>query len=142
MSDIVERLRGTRANMLGTADEQQYHDCHEAADEIERLRTELAAPAPPSLKRRRRMIDEELKALVGQLFDRDWCECAPYDAANAINAIEDLMAERDAAERKVEMLRGALKPFAEQVKRSPWIISPAMMRNAAAALADTEKTDE
>ena len=38
MSDIVTRLRQTRANMIGTDDEQHYFDCHEAAGEIERLR--------------------------------------------------------------------------------------------------------
>jgi hypothetical protein len=36
--DIARRLRQTRANMLGTADEDHYWDCHEAAGEIERLR--------------------------------------------------------------------------------------------------------
>jgi len=35
---IVRRLRQTRANMIGTDDEQHYFDCHEAAAEIERLR--------------------------------------------------------------------------------------------------------
>jgi hypothetical protein len=38
-SDIVTRLRQTRANMLGTDDEQHYWDCHNAAAEIERLRS-------------------------------------------------------------------------------------------------------
>jgi hypothetical protein len=38
MSDITTRLRQTRADMLGTDDEQHYFDCHEAAGEIERLR--------------------------------------------------------------------------------------------------------
>ena len=38
MIDIVTRLRQTRANMIGTDDEQHYFDCHEAAGEIERLR--------------------------------------------------------------------------------------------------------
>ena len=37
-SDIVTRLRQTRANMLGTDDEAHYWDCHDAAAEIERLR--------------------------------------------------------------------------------------------------------
>jgi hypothetical protein len=37
-SDIARRLRQTRANMLGTADEEHYWDCHAAADEIERQR--------------------------------------------------------------------------------------------------------
>jgi NAD(P)-dependent dehydrogenase (short-subunit alcohol dehydrogenase family) len=37
-SDIARRLRQTRADMIGTDDEQHYWDCHEAAAEIERLR--------------------------------------------------------------------------------------------------------
>jgi hypothetical protein len=36
--DIVTRLRQTRADMIGTADEGHYFDCHEAAAEIARLR--------------------------------------------------------------------------------------------------------
>lgn len=37
-SSVVTRLRQTRADMIGTADEQHYWDCHDAAAEIERLR--------------------------------------------------------------------------------------------------------
>jgi hypothetical protein len=36
--DIVIRLRQTRADMIGTDDEQHYWDVHDAANEIERLR--------------------------------------------------------------------------------------------------------
>ena len=36
-SDIATRLRQTRADMLGTDDEQHYWDCHEAASHIELL---------------------------------------------------------------------------------------------------------
>jgi hypothetical protein len=36
--DITRRLRQTRADMLGTPDEDHYWDTHEAAGEIERLR--------------------------------------------------------------------------------------------------------
>ena len=39
--DIVMRLRQTRADMLGTDDEKHYWDCHEAAGEIEKLRSRL-----------------------------------------------------------------------------------------------------
>jgi hypothetical protein len=35
---IVARLRQTRADMIGTDDEQHYWDCQDAATEIERLR--------------------------------------------------------------------------------------------------------
>jgi hypothetical protein len=38
--DIVTRLNQTRADMLGTDDEDHYWDCHEAAGEIERLRSQ------------------------------------------------------------------------------------------------------
>ena len=41
-TDIVTRLRQTRADMIGTDDEQHYWDCHDAAEEIERLRLALA----------------------------------------------------------------------------------------------------
>jgi predicted ATP-dependent serine protease len=37
MPDIATRLRQTRANMIGTDDEQHYWDCHEAASHIELL---------------------------------------------------------------------------------------------------------
>jgi predicted glycoside hydrolase/deacetylase ChbG (UPF0249 family) len=36
--DIVTRLNQTRADMLGTDDEDHYWDCHEAVHEIESLR--------------------------------------------------------------------------------------------------------
>lgn len=39
--DIAIRLRSTRANMIGTDDEQHYWDCQDAADEIVRLRKEI-----------------------------------------------------------------------------------------------------
>lgn len=38
IEDIARRLRQTRADMIGTDDEDHYWDCHEAAGEIERLR--------------------------------------------------------------------------------------------------------
>jgi hypothetical protein len=38
VSDIATRLRQTRANMIGTDDEQHYWDCYDAAAAIERLR--------------------------------------------------------------------------------------------------------
>jgi hypothetical protein len=38
IEDIARRLRQTRADMIGTDDEQHYWDSHEAAGEIERLR--------------------------------------------------------------------------------------------------------
>lgn len=50
-TDLVKRLRQTRADMLGTDDEDHYWDCHEAAAEIERLR------------RWGRLTDEERRAV-------------------------------------------------------------------------------
>ena len=41
MVGIVERLRQTRADMLGTPDEAHYWDCVEAAAVIEKLRAAL-----------------------------------------------------------------------------------------------------
>ena len=37
MDDITTRLRQTRADMIGTADEAHYWDCHDAASHIELL---------------------------------------------------------------------------------------------------------
>ena len=72
--DITERLRETRANMIGTDDEQHYWDCHDAAKEIERLRDEnasvwkaacesvlLASKEVGKLKSRLRIADEVIR---------------------------------------------------------------------------------
>lgn len=37
--DICVKLRRARANMLGTDDEELYWACHDAAEEVERLRS-------------------------------------------------------------------------------------------------------
>lgn len=39
---LVNKLKATRANMLGTDDEQHYWDCHEAAALIRRQQEQLA----------------------------------------------------------------------------------------------------
>jgi hypothetical protein len=54
--DLVARLRQTRADMLGTDDEDHYWACHEAAAEIERLR------------RWGRLTSDERDAIVEGLF--------------------------------------------------------------------------
>jgi pyridoxal biosynthesis lyase PdxS len=41
IEDIAVRLRRTRADMLGTDDEEHYFDCHEAVHVIEELRDEI-----------------------------------------------------------------------------------------------------
>jgi len=50
MSDITTRLRQTRANMLGTDDEQHYWDCQDAAAEIERLQKLLQLATVPAAR--------------------------------------------------------------------------------------------
>jgi hypothetical protein len=37
-NELASALRSTRANMLGTDDEKHYWDCHDAADELIRLK--------------------------------------------------------------------------------------------------------
>ena len=90
--DIVGRLRETRANMLGTDDEQHYWDCQDAAREIERLREEnsstwkaacesvlLASKEVGKLKSRLRIADaairgslltDEERAVLKRLLER------------------------------------------------------------------------
>jgi hypothetical protein len=69
---ITTRLRQTRANMLGTADEDHYWDCHAAADEIERLR----------------LTDAERRVIESILIDPDF---APdYSAATLRGLLERL----------------------------------------------------
>ena len=49
MTDITIRLRQTRADMIGTDDEQHYWDCHDAASEIDRLRLEFSVQKAATL---------------------------------------------------------------------------------------------
>jgi uncharacterized protein YhaN len=71
--DITRRLRQTRADMLGTPDEDHYWDCHEAAGEIERLR------------QWGRLTDAEREAVeraccaLGGVIDMS-AECSEWDA--------------------------------------------------------------
>jgi len=85
VTDIVSRLRQTRADMLGTDDEQHYWDCHDAADEIERLRgdaavTRLRLDAAHAEIERLRQSDrlqpikievEQLRLAIRRLADQD-----------------------------------------------------------------------
>ena len=41
MNEHAKNLRRTRADMLGTDDEEHYWECHAAAAEIERLEASL-----------------------------------------------------------------------------------------------------
>ena len=71
--DITRRLRQTRADMLGTPDEDHYWDTHEAAGEIERLR------------QWGRLTEEEREAVeraccsLGGVIDMS-AECSEWDA--------------------------------------------------------------
>jgi len=65
---ISTRLRQTRANMLGTADEDHYWDCHAAADEIDRLR----------------LTDAERQVIEAILVDPD---SAPADSALTLRGL-------------------------------------------------------
>jgi hypothetical protein len=65
---ITTRLRQTRANMLGTADEDHYWDCHAAAEEIERLR----------------LTEKEREAIEAILVDPD---SAPADSALTLRGL-------------------------------------------------------
>jgi hypothetical protein len=84
MPDITTRLRQTRADMIGTADEQHYWDCHEAASHIELL--EAAHKASGSALavidagfqnavaeiERLRLTDAEREAIVQAIGIVDW----------------------------------------------------------------------
>ena len=61
MVGIVERLRQTRADMLGTPDEAHYWDCVEAAAVIEKLRAAKV----------------ELLRLFDEAMD-GYADCIPY----------------------------------------------------------------
>jgi hypothetical protein len=82
--DIVTRLRQTRADMIGTADEGHYFDCHEAAAEIARLRLWTT------------LTDAEREALERGI--------------GSLDGVEDLSADATAMDAKaVATLRGLLK---------------------------------
>lgn len=85
MNDIVTRLRQTRADMLGSDDEQHYWDCHDAAAEIERLR----------------LTDAEREAVD------DGLRCVEYVAAHGDPARADLASS-------AATLRGLLERTAER----------------------------
>jgi hypothetical protein len=80
MNDTVTRLRQTRANMIGTEDEQHYFDCQEAAGEIERLRGDLevrrlqldaAAGEVQKLRSRLRLADAAIRSESPTLTDAE-----------------------------------------------------------------------
>jgi hypothetical protein len=88
-ADLATRLRQTRADMLGTADEDHYWDCHEAAGEIERLRRwgRLTDAERQAVERAADLIDNKtcgdpatLRGLLERLSGTGDCP-APANAA-------------------------------------------------------------
>ena len=68
--DITRRLRQTRADMLGTPDEDHYWDTHEAAGEIERLRQwgRLTEEEREAVERAADLIDNKSKPALRRTF--------------------------------------------------------------------------
>jgi hypothetical protein len=71
MSDIATRLRQTRANMIGSDDEQHYWDCHDAAAEIERLRLTNEEREAIELAIATWVCKPQLKATLRGLLERN-----------------------------------------------------------------------
>lgn len=73
--DIVTRLRQTRANMIGTDDEEHYWDCHVAATMIEKLREQadklvaLAEKLQTSMKKRVDALEARLKQMQKEALE-------------------------------------------------------------------------
>ena len=109
MSDIVTRLRQTRANMLGTDDEQHFWDCHDAAAEIELLRgyrdeAEAEASIASLAVQRLRLTDAEREAV--EL------------AIDSMNGVEDISASWSQRETEaIATLRGLLERCSQFAKR-------------------------
>ena len=67
--DIATRLRQTRADMIGTDDEQHYWDCHDAAGEIDRLRLELSVQKACTVAGREEIAS--LREAIRRLAEQD-----------------------------------------------------------------------
>jgi hypothetical protein len=70
MDDITTRLRQTRADMIGTADEAHYWDCHDAAAEIERLRATNAERRAMEFAIAAYPLDDSIPATLRGLLER------------------------------------------------------------------------
>lgn len=87
MNDIVRNLRATRADMLGTEDEEHYWDCHKAAEYIEQLQAVV-----DTLKILE--LDHEISCSIIMLADkatnRWWpdCDCNIGKLHEALAALE------------------------------------------------------
>jgi hypothetical protein len=109
---IVARLRQTRADMIGTDDEQHYWDCQDAATEIERLRLAI-----------RRLAEQD--ATLSLLCKRDGSQVVTVTmdatlteeereaierAIDAFDGIEDVSADRGLRDDSARCsLRGLLE---------------------------------
>ena len=90
MTDLVKRLRSTRADMLGTDDEDHYWDCHEAAKEIERLIA--TCMADDALIKQQQVEIERLEALHDDILMR----AEKLSARNAkLRAVVDAALKQD-----------------------------------------------
>jgi predicted glycoside hydrolase/deacetylase ChbG (UPF0249 family) len=101
MIDIVTRLNQTRADMLGTDDEDHYWDCHEAVHEIERLREAI-----------RRLAEQD--AMLSLLCKRDGSQVVTVTMDATLTdeereAIERAMMEAGGVSLRAATLRGLLK---------------------------------
>jgi predicted glycoside hydrolase/deacetylase ChbG (UPF0249 family) len=101
MIDIVTRLNQTRADMLGTDDEDHYWDCHEAVHEIERLREAI-----------RRLAEQD--ATLSLLCKRDGSQVVTVTMDATLTdaereAIEWAMMEAGGVSLRAATLRGLLK---------------------------------
>ncbi len=81
-TDLIARMCQTRADMLGTQDEQHYHDCHAAADALEAQARRIA----------------ELEAQNEFIM-------------SANNELSWALRERNEALSRIAALEAALKPF-------------------------------
>lgn len=68
VASLAKRLRKTRADMIGTRDEQHYWDCHDAAEELEFLEA--------ALKRAGEAVTACMESMVGYAEKSGWYEGA------------------------------------------------------------------
>jgi len=97
MSNHVSNLRRTRADMIGTDDEEHYWECHEAADYIEELEAEVKELAKGNIERWERVCalaneNEKLREMADAVKAHiaTWpVENTDHPLYKAIAALED-----------------------------------------------------
>jgi len=104
MDDITTRLRQTRADMIGTADEAHYWDCHDAAAEIERLRLEFSVQKSCTVAGRGEIarLREAIRRLASQDATLSVCDGAVTVTLDATLTAE----EREAVDWAADFLDG------------------------------------